>query len=183
MVTRLNRTLRPPPDGFRLDATHLPHLSLVQQFVRERDLAEIAGVVTGSLEVQPPLVVATTQTSCKRVATTLGVTSTDELVALHQRLMTRLEPFRTSAGGTDAFWTDGDAPRAADIDWVGQFREDAAFDRFDPHITIGVGGPDMEVAQVAATPFVGTEVALCHLGRFCTCRRVLTAWTLTAPRR
>ena len=37
--------------------------------------------------------------------------------------------------------------------------------------------------EAAATPFVATEVALCHLGRFCTCCRVLTAWTLTAPRR
>ena len=176
----LNRTLQPPPDGFHLDETHLPHLTLAQLFVRARHLAEITQVVGTVLQTQAPLAVATTQVSCQRVSTTLGVTGSDELVALHRRLMDRLEPFRTNDGGAEAFWTDGDVPRAADVSWVATFREQAAFHRFDPHITIGVGQLDGEVDR---TPFVATEVALCHLGRFCTCRRVLTAWTLTAQRR
>ena len=176
----LNRSLQPPPDGFHLDATHLPHLTLAQLFVRAGDLAEITRLVGAVLQYQPPLAVATTQVSRQRVSTTLGITGTDELVALHRRLMDHLETFRTNDGGAEAFWTDGDVPRAADVSWVATFREEAAFHRFDPHITIGVGQLDGEVDR---TRFVATEVALCHLGRFCTCRRVLTAWRLTAQRR
>ena len=179
-LTGLNRTLEPPPDGFHFDATHLPHLTLVQQFVRDRDLTEITRVVGAVLQDQAPLAVATTQVSRQRVSTTLGVTGTDELLALHRRLMDRLEPFRTHGGGAEAFWTDGDVPRTADVCWAAMFREQAAFTRFDPHITVGVGDLD---GEVVATPFVATQVALCHLGRFCTCRRVLTAWPLTAQRR
>jgi len=180
VLTGLNRTLQPPPEGFRFDATHLPHLTLAQLFVRVGDLAETTRVAGAVLQDQAPLAVATTQVSCQRVSTTLGVTGTDELVALHRRLMNCLESFNGNDGGTEAFWTDGDIPRAADVNWVATFREQAAFHRFDPHITVGVGQLEEEVER---TPFVATEVALCHLGRFCTCRRVLTAWTLTAQRR
>ena len=83
-------------------------------------------------------------------------------------------------GAEDAFWTDGNAPRSADIEWVATFRQQSALQRFDPHITIGVGALN---ARVAPTSFVATQLAMCQLGRFCTCRRVLRAWTLTASER
>jgi len=179
-LTALNRTLRLTPDGFQFDATHLPHLTLVQQFAKENDLEEITRVIKDLLPHQAPVELVTTRISHAHVASTLGIRRTDELVALHRRLLGGLAPFRARADGRDAFWTDGDTPRTADIEWVAMFREQASLERFDPHITIGVGAI---AAHVDTTSFAAAELALCHLGRFCTCRRVLSAWTLTAPGR
>ncbi len=179
-LTALNRTLRPPPDGFHFDSTHLPHLTLVQQFAKPRDLEAIAGVVDEVIQHQAPLALMTTHISCAQTSSTLGVKRTGELATLHRRLIEGLEPFRNGAHGDDkhdAFWTDGDGPRSADIAWVATFREQSALQRFDPHITVGVGPL---AAGVAPTPFVVTRLAMCQLGRFCTCRRILHAWTLTA---
>ena len=183
-LTALNRTLRPPPDGFRFDSTHLPHLTLVQQFARQQDLEAIAGVVGDIVRHQAPLALATTHMSRAHVSSTLGVGLTGALATLHRRLMECLEPFCDETNRNDrqhAFWTDGDEPpRPADIEWVATFREQSALQRFDPHITIGAGAL---AARVTPTPFVATQLALCQLGRFCTCRRVLQAWTLTASQR
>ena len=182
-LTALNHTLRPPPNGFSFDSTHLPHLTLVQQFARRKDLEEITEITGEILSAQAPLELVTTDVSCAHVSSTLGIGLTHELGLLHRRLMHGLEPFvardRASAeAAPNAFWSDDEPPRRADIEWVAQFRLQSAFERFDAHITIGAGAL---AAQIDPTRFVATEVALCHLGRFCTCRRVLSAWTLTAP--
>ena len=179
-LTALNRTLRPAPDGFYFDSTHLPHLTLVQQVVNANDLKEITCAVDEALQHQAPLELVTTHVSRHHVSSTLGVGLTDPLAALHRHLMDRLESFSTGGDGREAFWADGDLPRVDDVEWVVSFRERSAFDRFDPHITIGSG---RVTAQINPTPFVATQLALCHLGRFCTCRRVLRVWTLTAPER
>lgn len=183
-LTALNRTLRPPPNGFSFDSTHLPHLTVVQQFAQRSDLEAITEIAGEILAQQTPLQLVTTDVSRAHVSSTLGIGVTPELQLLHRRLMEGLEPFGPSddrasvENGPDAFWNDGETPRRADIEWVAQFREQSAFERFDPHVTIGTGAL---TAQVDPIPFVVTEVALCHLGRFCTCRRILSAWTLTAP--
>ena len=182
-LTALNHTLRAPPDGFHFDSTYLPHLTLVQQFVRRHDLEAIAGAVDEVVAHQAPLALTTTHISCARVSSTLGVELTGELATLHHRLMECLDPFWAEADrddAADAFWTDGHGPRSADIEWVATFRQQSALQRFDPHITIGAGAL---AARVAPTSFVATQLAMCQLGRFCTCRRVLQAWTLTASER
>jgi hypothetical protein len=113
-LTALNSTLRAPPDGFHFDSTHLPHLTLVQQFARQHDLEAIAGVLDEVVEHQAPLALATTHISCAHVSSTLGVELTGELATLHRRLMECLEPFCHEAdrnGAEDAFWTNGNTPR------------------------------------------------------------------------
>ena len=137
--------------------------------------------LTPSYSIKSRSALVTTDVSCAHVSSTVGVGLTDELATLHGRLMECLEPFRDRANGDDAqdaFWTDGTGPRPADIEWVARFRERSAFQQFDPHITIGAGPL---ASHVAPTPFLATQLALCHLGRFCTCRRVLHAWTLAGP--
>ena len=175
-VTAINRTLLPPPDGFRFDATNVPHLTIVQQFVRHDALGEIGDTISQTVAELDAVTLVTTELATGRVACTLGVVLTAELAALHRRLLDDLAPFQEVRATPDAFWTDGDQPRPADVEWVEKFRQHSAGASFVPHITVGVGS-----IETTLTPsrFVASEVALCQLGRFCTCRRVLGAWTLT----
>lgn len=174
-VGRLNARLAGPPAGFRFDATHLPHVSLVQQFSPASDLADITGEVAAVLARTAPLRLAAASLDAGESTTSLALDPTPELAELHTALMDRLAAFDVAAGDERAFVDDGEPPRSRDIAWVTRFRTAAAYRQFQPHVTLGAGaldGPPPALAFDAAT------VALCHLGRFCTCRRTLASWAL-----
>jgi hypothetical protein len=102
----------------------------------------------------------------------MAIAPTPALNELHQRLMDALSPFERHDGTVAAF-LGGDA-RASDVEWVASFRRASSHAAFRPHITLGQGrAPDVEPLT-----FDATTVAACHLGKFCTCRRVLRQWKL-----
>ena len=138
-LVAINSTLAPPPAGFRFDRTHLPHLTLAQQFVRHDDIERLSRRIRRTLRSHRPLALTTTEVSVGGAASTLGVERTAALMDLHRRLMDLLIPFDTDEGGVEAFEAHGDAPRDADLVWVRDFRERAAYDHFSPHWTLGVG--------------------------------------------
>ena len=180
-VRQLNDTLNAPPTGFRFDATHLPHITLVQQFSPVDEVDAVAEAIRSIVSVHPPLRLATATLTRGGTATALTLTPTPSLNALHRRLMNQLAAFDIGAGDERAF-TDADADaqkaepaRAHDVAWVTRFRTEAAYDAFDPHITLGVGVID---AAAPSITFEASTVALCALGRFCTCRQVLKSWEL-----
>ena len=176
-VLRVNAELLPPPDGFRFDDTHLPHVTLAQLFVAEVRLPAVIHETTAALRGVAPLRLTPAGLSRGRTASTVRLEPTDALIRLHARLMDCLQRFESSRGDATAFLSTGGLPaRDADVDWVRRFRADAAYDRFDPHVTIGVGELPEPGRLLAAD---GARVALCQLGRFCTCRRILAEWTLT----
>lgn len=176
-LLRLNAGLLPPPGGFRFDATHLPHVTLAQQFVAAAQLPELVGTVNEALRGRAPLRLQPAGLSRGRTASTALLAPTGPLTRLHADLMDRLRPFEAGHGDAAAFCsTGGETPRDADVNWVRQFRTHAAYDRFDPHVTIGVG-PLPEPDPLPAAD--ASRVALCQLGRFCTCRSILAEWCLT----
>ena len=176
-LTAINRTLAPPPVGFHFDDTHVPHLTLAQQFVGASALDEIELAITEVAGDQPAIELTTTLLSTGGTTVTLGVALTPVLTALHRQLMDLLLPFDGIDGDVAAFASEEPPPRQADVAWVRMFRHRSAYDRFTPHVTLGVGKVE---ALVGPERFCCTEVALFHLGRFCTCRTRLASWTLTA---
>ena len=176
VLTRLNARLSPPPDGFHFDDSHLPHVTLVQQFVHAADVPEVQDTVGDVLRGVAPLAMRGTALRHGATATVLVVGQTPALHDLHRRLIDRLAPLAAAAGDAAAFLSNGEPARDADIAWVTHFAANAARDRFDPHVTLGVGALD---GSLDAFTCLATDLAVCHLGRFCTCRRVLGTWTLT----
>lgn len=68
---------------------------------------------------------------------------------------------------------DVDAPLEASADWVTDYTRQAAFDRFDPHLTLGYGDTGL-LADVKIPSIVRFDaLALFQLGASCTCRRAL----------
>ncbi|MCY3844437.1 MAG: 2'-5' RNA ligase family protein [Acidobacteria bacterium] len=180
-VGRLNARLQAPPAGFAFDATHLPHVTLVQQFVRDADMPVVLPRLGRVASRTPPIALRGAGLQRGRTTTSLSVEGGTALRALHERLLACLAPHATPPAdgwgpAGDAFVADGEPPRGGDIEWVTRFRTRAAGDRFEPHVTLGVGALDRGAEPRLA--FTATELAACHLGRFCTCRRVLGAWRL-----
>ena len=175
VVAQLNAQLAPPPDGFRFDADHLPHVTLAQQFVPAADLRLVTAEIGAVLVSFPPLTLTAQRLASSGTTTSLMLAPTRQIADIHTRLMDRLAAFDMTAGGANAFLANGEAPRARDVEWVARFRTAAAYGSFEPHVTLGVGALDH---AAPAFEFEADAVALCRLGRFCTCRRILASWTL-----
>ena len=159
--------------GFRFDASHHPHVTLSQHFVPRDRLSEVRGLVGAVAARTAPFEAHVTGARAGRTSQVLAVAPSAALQRLHQELMDALRGHET-AGGASAFQAP-EAARPADVDWVARYRGDAAYARYDPHVTVGIGP-----RPIAAAPFrfPVNEIALCRLGRFCTCRDRLATLTL-----
>ena len=175
-VAALNETLASPPEGFRFDNTHLPHITLMQQFVATDRLEIFSRALGGLTRELKTLGLKTGDVTYSGTCATWQVEPTSPLLELHRRLMDGLRPFNAGNGTLDSFVSGDTPPRLNDLDWVTQYHAQAAYDHFDPHITLGVG-----TLRRLPTPtrFSADQLALCQLGRFCTCRRVITCRSLT----
>jgi 2'-5' RNA ligase len=159
--------------GLRLGPMHLPHVTLAQQFVRTENLDDVLERVDPLFQGLPPLRLHVSGGGRGSNSVWMGIERTAALVHLHERLMEVTEAFDVEDGNAAAFY-DADA-RDRDVRWVREFRRESSFANFTPHITLGhaSAAPDVEPME-----FVAATVAVCHLGRFCTCRHVIRAWDL-----
>lgn len=157
--------------GLLLSAECLPHITLTQQFVRTETLDSLNAALDDVLRDRTPLPLRVTGGGKGSNAVWMTIERTAPLVTLHETLLRVTEAFEVEDGDAAAF-VGGDA-RDRDVTWVRQFRRESSFDRFTPHITLGHAA---EPPIVEPMEFVATTVALCQLGRFCTCQRILRAW-------
>src|SRR5688572_16702294 len=159
--------------ALRLDAEHLPHITLTQLFVREEEIDVAFEHVDEVVQGLAPLRIISTGAGMEGHTVWIRIELTPELTSLHERLMEALRGFERPEGTPAAFF-EHDA-RLADVLWVSGYRLKSSFGAFTPHITLGHGS---EPPLVEPFGFDATAVAACHLGRFCTCRRVLRGWSL-----
>lgn len=175
VLEQLNASCVPTPGGFRFDTTHHPHITLGQHFVDADAVDAVRADLTPLLSRHVPLEIAVTGGRRGHTAHVAVVAPTPDLQRLHEQVVGVLADHEVP-GTAEAFQSDDSPARDADVRWVSRFRLDSSFGHFDPHITIGIGpGP---VTVPPPWRFTATEVGLCRLGRFCTCRDPLTRWTL-----
>jgi hypothetical protein len=140
------RLLKAFPKGFALDATHHPHVSMLQQFVRTADLDKVYAAANTVFASEKP-------TGWKLKAfkyyyipsppvglAGIVVEPTDDLRRLQQELIDAVTPFTVKTGTPAAFMSteDGRDIQPDLIEYVAHFVKIAAGEKFNPHVTIGV---------------------------------------------
>lgn len=111
-----DRLLRVFPEGFALDATHRPHITLIQRFVRTADLDKVyaaAGKVFAGAKVKTMKLEAFKYYYVTDKAIGLaGIAAkpTTELLKLQQDLIAAVAPFTAESGDSAAFFTTPDDP-------------------------------------------------------------------------
>ena len=178
------------PTGYALDATHRPHITMLQRFVRTADLDELYAVVDDVLDGQKTAGLTLKAVKYDYVISDkVGVTAilierTDELVKLQQRLIDAVAPFAVKTGTVDAFFTTPDDPdiNQHTVDDVTRYVPDSTGTKFNPHLTVGVAPPD-DLKKMVAEPFEAftftpTALSVYQLGNFGTARKKLEAWEL-----
>jgi len=184
------RLLKVYPRGFALDASHRPHITMIQRFVRTADLEKVyaaAGkVVAGAnpkdmkLEAFKYYYLPTKDIGVAGIV----VKPTPELLKLQAELITAVAPFTVEAGPISAFTAGHDDPAidAAMIQYVSTFVPKASGEHLNPHVSTGVGAQvylDKMVAE-PFTPFTFSPAGatVYQLGPFGTAAKKLKEWDL-----
>jgi hypothetical protein len=144
------RLLKNYPAGFALDANHAPHITLLQQFVRRADLAEVANVVAAVLGSEQPVQWKSMATgfydmAYKNLALVgIVIEPTEALQLLQQKIIAAVAPFAAQNGTAEAFAprADGESINQATVDYVNNFVGPCSGINYHPHLTCGIGSRD-----------------------------------------
>ena len=182
------RLLKAYPKGFALDATHRPHITLVQRFVRTADLekvyAAVGNVVAGADVTHMKLEAYKYYYAPAGVVGVAGIVArpTPELLGLQERVIAAVAPFTVETGTIAAFTAPQDDPatNAALIDYVSTFVPKRTGDHFSPHVSTGAARREYLDAMLAepfeAFTFSPAGAAVYQLGPFGTAAKKLEEW-------
>ena len=169
------------PSGYSLDATHAPHVTLLQRFIREKDLPAVTAALTKVYATNPPTALKLKAQEIDYVmwsgvaVTVYVVERTPELMSLHEAVIKAVEPFSVS-GGTGAAFV-GTNINAETIGWVENFIPKPSGPNYIPHVTLGIAKQDFanELKAKPFTQFTFSPVgaAVYHLGDFGTAAKKL----------
>lgn len=148
------------PEGFTLDESHQPHITLIQRYVRVEDLERVyaaANEVLGRVEVSsfeleafeydyfPLGDLGLTAITAKQIP---------ELVQLQADLIEVVSPFAVETAYSSAFFTTPDDPIIDSnlLHYVSVFVPEHSGEHFVPHLTVGVA-PRTFLDEMKAEPF------------------------------
>jgi len=176
------------PKGFALDATHRPHITMVQRFVRTADLDKVyaaAGKVFASAHVTGMTLEAFKYyyVPSKSIGLSgIAAKPTPELLKLQQEVIAAVTPFTVESGDSAAFVTTPDDPVIDPflIEYVSTFVPKASGEHFSPHVSTGVA-PRAYLDQMLTEPFEPftfspAGAAVYQLGQFGTAAKKLKEW-------
>jgi hypothetical protein len=186
-----SRLLKEFPKGFPLDATHTPHITMLQCFVRTADLDKL-------LAAEEKVLAAGNVNAIKLEAFKLyyipaggglGVAGicakpTPELLKLQADIIAAANPFNLRAGPIGAFTAGHDNPAmdAGLIGYVSTFEQIGAGAKFNPHVSTG-NASTAYLDKIIAEPFEPftfspAGAAVYQLGPFGTAAKKLKEWDL-----
>jgi hypothetical protein len=179
------------PKGFAFDATHTPHITILQCFARTSDLDKLYAAVEKVLAVAN--VNAMKLEAFKYYYAPTGTTGvagicarpTPEILKLQADIIAAAKPFIVGTGPIGAFTAPHDdaATDAAIIEYVSTFVPKMSGENFNPHVSTGVAPKDyldrMLAEPFAPFTFSPAGAAVYQLGPFGTAAKKLKEWDLT----
>ena len=177
------------PKGFALDASHRPHITLVQRFVLTENLDKVYAAVgkvfasanvTGlKLEAFKLYYIPDKDIGLSGIV----IKPTPELIKLEMQVIDAVTPFAVKTGTSAAFVT-GDVPEVlpALIAYVSEFVPKSSGEHFHPHVSTGIA-PKEYLDKMLAEPFETftfspAGAAVYHLGHFGTAAKKLKQFDL-----
>src|SRR6266481_1949396 len=183
------RLLKVFPKGFSLDASHRPHITLVQRFVLTENLDKVyaaVGQVFANNNVTGLKLEAFKYYYMPDKSLGLSVIvvkPTPELIKREMQVIDAVTPFAVKTGTSAAFVT-GDVPEVLPelITYVSDFVPKSCGEHFHPHVTTGLA-PREYLDQMLAEPFEDftfspAGAAVYHLGHYGTAAKKLHQFDL-----
>jgi DUF2891 family protein/2'-5' RNA ligase superfamily protein len=168
------------PQGFALNTSHVPHISILHRYVKAEDLQKIFAAVE-QVGAKHPIVGKTLTASGLESSpwqghqvTSINVEKTPELAALQSDLVAALGPYSVESGDATAFMTTSGEPHIGDetIEYVKTFVPKRTGEGYKPHITVGISDTPPS-AQLKPMQFTVAALAVYQLGNVGTARKEL----------
>jgi phosphoserine phosphatase len=182
------RLLKVFPQGFALDASHRPHITLIQRFVRTADLDQVYAAANKVLaEANASSMKLEAFKYYYAPAGALGVAGicakpTPEILKLQADIIAAVKPFTVDTGTISAFTAPHHDPATdtAIIQYVATFVPKMSGENFNPHVSTGVAPKDnldkMLAEQFQPFTFSPRGAAVYQLGPFGTAAKKLKEW-------
>jgi glycosyltransferase domain-containing protein len=158
----------------------LPHISLAMGCIKKDDIPEIDTVLKEVADKFSPLALTISDIRTGAIPTGEKVSGfeierTTELQLLHETVMSKLLQYFTYDVSLDMVYALPDQQvEEVTTYWIKNYPKESSFERFGPHITIGIGEVENETGGLKyPLRFSASKLALCHLGNYCTCREIL----------
>jgi len=152
----------------------LPHISLAMGVISQEDIFKIVKILERiSLQFKIFNLEADEYTfpsiPSGEIVSNFSVKKTDELQSLHEIIIKEIKTFFSYDITVDMMYSP---PKVEELSlyWIKNFLKNSSYDKFRPHITIGFG---KEKNIDTPIKFSAPALALCHLGNYCTCRKIL----------
>lgn len=175
------------PQGYALDAAHLPHITLVQRFIHANDLEAVKTAIEAVVKSQPLSSLQLTA-SGYTVSTwgdtgilLLNIDPTSQLKQLASKVIEAVQPYSVSGGTPEAFVrSPGEQIDPKTVQWVENFVPAHSGEHYEPHITLGLAHPDF-LTKLKTAPFQPltihpAEIAIYQLGNVGTAQKKLAGW-------
>jgi hypothetical protein len=179
------------PKGFALDATHAPHVTVIQRFVRTSDLDKVCAAVARVLKDEAPTSWELKATGYydapveKTGVAGIVIEPAKDLLRFQQKVIDAVAPYATERGTVAAFVPrpDGGAFAPGLVEYVAGFVPKLTGKNYNPHVSIGVGTREyldkLEAEPFKPFTFKPRAVAVYQLGDFGTAQKLL--WTSADP--
>ncbi|PIN75921.1 hypothetical protein COV18_01940 [Candidatus Woesearchaeota archaeon CG10_big_fil_rev_8_21_14_0_10_37_12] len=177
LAIKINKTFSDTvAENYVLDVkTCIPHITLAMGLITEEQVSEVSKKLEVLAKKFSALVLKIThiKTSARpdgKVISGLEIERTPELQKFHETILDEMNSIFTYDNVQKEMFYSPPPVNEIPMFWVKGFAKTSVRENYKPHITLGVGEPKDIINPVK---FVASKLALCHLGNYCTCRKVL----------
>src|SRR5262249_23724234 len=179
-------------DGFALDASHQPHVTTLQRYVRTSDLDDVYDAVEATLAATDTNALSYRAVAIKHAGwgvpgqglAAIFIQPSREVCDFQAALLAAVTPFTESGGTAAAFVADpGEDISQSTLDWVeGYVPAQIGPDSYTAHISVGFATLDdrevIEAAVFDAFDVHPAAVAVYQLGNSGAARKLLKTWPI-----
>ncbi|MBU1199550.1 MAG: 2'-5' RNA ligase family protein [Nanoarchaeota archaeon] len=173
-IININKNLKQSKDFFFLNKKNfLPHISLVMSVIDSKDLKSIKKALSSLTQKHSKIDICLSDIKVYKrqnvVVSGLKIKKSPELQALHEDILKTLKPFFSYKSNKEMFFPPiNSLPNY----WQLKLHRILIKKLFSPHLTLGRGTP--KKIKLPYT-FKTSKLALCHLGKHSTCRKILAS--------
>ena len=180
------------PGGYALDATHQPHITTLQRYVRTADLDKVYEVIQKTIAETNMSKLTFRAVAIKHADWGIPgqgyavyvVQPGPEVLAFQAKLIAAVSPFVESGGTSAAFVTDANDSEInqTTLNWVEHYVPKSSGSNYLAHISLGFATLD-DLKGIEAEPFnefdvLPANIAVYHLGNNGNARKELKSFTL-----
>jgi len=167
----LNKGLR----KIKLDKKNcLPHISLMMGCVNEEKIRNFENVLEEIANGFSKIKIKANKIRLIKIPlfepiSVIEIEKTKELQELHEKIVKKLRPYCSYNATKEMIYGADENFSSITLSWINNYLKKSSYENFFPHITLGFG----KARKIKPFSFTTSRLALCWLGNYCTCRKIL----------